>query len=90
MSKPRWRWATRDNFGDLSLKTFGRHLWSRRPAKQDHVRRCASDKARSYWTYPPDAYPPTCRPIDVVDVCASDFRRRFGRDLRPGEIRRLK
>jgi len=74
MSKPRWRWATRDIF--LPDALCSRMLWAREP--QWLV------KAGQYF-HADDS--PHC---EQRFVTAAYFRKRFGRDLRPGEKRRLK
>ena len=74
MSKPRWRWATRDH---RSGEPPSRRLWTSKPMAMPRSRPMlwtGSGKRRTY-----------DKPVSRA-YCI----RRFGRDLRPGKIRRLK
>jgi len=73
MSKSRWRWATRDIFSPNGK--FARVLWARKPQW--------AERAGQYFHADDD---PKC---EQRFVTRAYFRKRFGRDLPPGGIRRL-
>ena len=77
MSKPRWRWATRDTIAVNDGK-YERCLWTARPTSW------AMDE--TLWIRPTLPGHVQCG-IKAVD--AAYFRKRFGRDLRPGQKVRL-
>jgi len=83
VSKPRWRWATRDGF-PLSVRT----LWPRKPSREWGV-------WVPTWEISPrgGAYANSRARMRELGLCRevsrTYFRKRFGRDMRPGEIRRL-
>ena len=81
MSKPRWRWATRDR-RTLWLRSEARILWTRKPMR-------VIEEFHGRYT---DRYVhnDACNPGPLRLGSCAYFRKRFGRDLRPGEIRRLK
>lgn len=77
--RPRWRWATRDGRKDSRLTTT-RYLWTVRPVYS---------KRRRWWILPDRYQQRGDGVIRYQAVEASDFRKRFGRDLRPGQSVRL-
>ncbi len=72
MTKPRWRWATRDRY--LPNCKYARMLWTRKPQWIEKA---------GQWFWPDE------RQTVHQYVTLAYARKRFGRDLRPGELRRL-
>jgi len=80
VSKPRWRWATRDK-RTLWLRSEARILWARKPKR---VIEDFHGRLTDRYCHSSALNPGPCR-----IGSPADFRKRFGRDLRPGEIKEL-
>lgn len=80
MSKPCYRWATRDR---TSLAE--RNLWRRKPVEVSISMLMFSRPG--FWCWPG---PKPADEGDYIKVSQAYCRKRFGRDLRPGERRPLK
>ena len=89
MSKPRWRWATRDGYGHLGSDAETRRLWSVKP--EGLLYSTGRRNKNGDMTYLPQwgNPPPGWNGPSTRIVTQADFRKRFGRDLRPGERRPL-
>jgi len=86
MSKPRWRWATRDN---PCRWIMTRRLWTRKPQWYCGMwvpGAWKKDKPREWHIHSRHNYERTNKSLPVE---RKDFFKRFGHDLRPGEKVRL-
>jgi len=79
MSKSRWRWATRDARKETRHKNATRYLWSVQPVKSRRYRAWLLPLRFRKWG--------GGKRYQLVSQAY--FRKLFGRDLRPGEKRRL-
>jgi len=79
MSEPRWRYATKD-VRPLFKGTPSRCLWTRKPQR---IKESYNGRAVDRWVRDIETFPP------ILSVDRAYCIKRFGRDLRPGEILEL-